>query len=796
MRAKVILFISLLTGSLASAQLPSITFGYSGNAGGCAPHTVVFNISGFSGNVSTTTYTVNFGDGSPILNYTQATLPTTISHTYTQISCGQVFNGNQNAFGATITATNASGSTIGAVAPIRISKKPNAAFTLSPPVICSGGSITFTNTSDPGVTYSGTTCNTSPPYYWQITGPSAGTVSSGSLGNNGGFPTDPDAWTSGTSPLTMQFTTPGSYQMKLSIGNSCGIDDTTIQFSVIESSPSVSLGVNGNLTSCAPSSFSFSISNTDNNHASTVYTVTFSDGGPTQTFNHPPPAVVTHTFTQSSCGQTSLNNLPNAFSVQITAQNPCDISQATIEPIRISTAPNAQFTALPDPVCINSTVTVNSTADPGTNVNTSGCNTNHGMVWSISPATGWTLSGGTLGSVNGQPTNYLAWTSGSTQLQLSFSQPGNYTITQRIRNSCGEDVATEVVCVVPPLTANFTLSGSPCATSILSTDNLTTPANTCVPPVYMWSISPVAPFDPNVPPYTSNSFEPEWLLTQEGLYTVNLSATNACGTSTATNNFTIVAPPDVNLAAVPPGCAPYTVDPSVTYSDGGGTITLQQWQINGGAWQTITPAEPVDFPPQVFTAGTHTIKVRIANECGIDSSLVVFNVSDSNNQINVNAGFDEDVCLESGTNLQLEGEPAGGTWFGNANLSASGVFTPSEAGQFICIYSYATPECSLSDTLIVSVSFCLNSQQANTLGNKFMGFYDLSKDNFHLKYLNGDLTKFNIDIINLSGQVIVSSECSSGAGNEWIWNLNDMPHGVYFARISNNTERKMFKFIK
>ncbi|MFN5319622.1 MAG: hypothetical protein ACK5CY_12345, partial [Bacteroidia bacterium] len=206
MRAKVILFISLLTGSLASAQLPSITFGYSGNAGGCAPHTVVFNISGFSGNVSTTTYTVNFGDGSPILNYTQATLPTTISHTYTQISCGQVFNGNQNAFGATITAANSLGASTATVTPIRISKKPNAAFTLSPPVICSGGSITFTNTSDPGVTYTGNTCNTNPPFYWELTGPSAGTVTSGSLGTNNGFAANIAAWTSGTSPLTMQFT--------------------------------------------------------------------------------------------------------------------------------------------------------------------------------------------------------------------------------------------------------------------------------------------------------------------------------------------------------------------------------------------------------------------------------------------------------------------------------------------------------------------------------------------------------------------------------------------------------------
>jgi hypothetical protein len=596
-------------------------------------------------------------------------------------------------------------------------------------LICSGSSITFTNTSDLGVTYSGSNCNTNPPYYWSVNGPSVGTVISGSLGSNNGFPNNIDGWDAGSNTVTMQFTTPGSYQMKLSIGNSCGIDDTTISFSVIEESPAISIGIAGNTQQCGPATINFSLGSFDNNHFSTTYTLTFSDGSSPQIFNHPPPSTVTHTFTQSSCGETSLNNLPDAFWFQITAQNLCDIAVSTIEPIRISTAPNAQFTALPDPVCINSTVTVNSTADPGTNVNAAGCNTNHGMVWSISPATGWTLTSGTLGSVNAQPNNYTAWTSGSTQLQLSFSVAGNYTITQRIRNSCGEDVATEIVCVVPPLTANFTLSGAPCAPSVLSTDNLTTPINTCVAPVYVWSINPIAPFDANVPPFTANSFEPEWLLTQEGLYTINLSATNVCGTSTATNNFTIVAPPDVNLTFVPPGCAPYTVDPSVTYDDGGETITLQQWQINGGAWQTITPAEPVDFPPQVFNAGTHTIKVRITNECGTDSSSITVTVTPLPT---VNAGPDANVCNTPNPYTLTGFSPTGGTWSGTG-VTSGGVFTPSGVGTVTLTYTVTQNGCTASDQVVLIVtnpiaanagadqSVCLNSAPINLTGSPIGG---------------------------------------------------------------------------
>jgi hypothetical protein len=52
---------------LGFSQLPSINFGYSGNAGGCSPHTVVFNISNFASNNPATTYSLNFGDGSPII---------------------------------------------------------------------------------------------------------------------------------------------------------------------------------------------------------------------------------------------------------------------------------------------------------------------------------------------------------------------------------------------------------------------------------------------------------------------------------------------------------------------------------------------------------------------------------------------------------------------------------------------------------------------------------------------------------------------------------------------------------
>jgi hypothetical protein len=100
-----LVFIVLLFTIDGFAQLPSILFGVLGNASGCAPHSVTFNISSISGNAPNTTYQLNFGDGSPVLNYSQANVPSAVSHTYSSISCGQTFVGLSNNYGVTLTVT-------------------------------------------------------------------------------------------------------------------------------------------------------------------------------------------------------------------------------------------------------------------------------------------------------------------------------------------------------------------------------------------------------------------------------------------------------------------------------------------------------------------------------------------------------------------------------------------------------------------------------------------------------------------------------------------------------------------
>jgi hypothetical protein len=86
------------------AELPTISFGLSGNPIGCSLHSFEFCISKISGNTSNTEYQLNFGDGSPVLNFTQANVPSTVIHIYSSVSCGQTYGRLASNYGATSTA--------------------------------------------------------------------------------------------------------------------------------------------------------------------------------------------------------------------------------------------------------------------------------------------------------------------------------------------------------------------------------------------------------------------------------------------------------------------------------------------------------------------------------------------------------------------------------------------------------------------------------------------------------------------------------------------------------------------
>jgi gliding motility-associated-like protein len=183
-------------------------------------------------------YTVSFSDGSPSTVFTTDN-DTTISHIFNTSSCGidYVFSPSfppiQNSFSATIVAQNACSNglpTVITVGPITISTGASAAFSYSPASpVCQEDPVTFDNQSTGGENISGTGCDSTYSFYWQITQMAGYTISAGTLGSNNGFVGnnyDFNQWTSGSDNLEVTFNVPGTYNMWIYAANFCGVDST------------------------------------------------------------------------------------------------------------------------------------------------------------------------------------------------------------------------------------------------------------------------------------------------------------------------------------------------------------------------------------------------------------------------------------------------------------------------------------------------------------------------------------------------------------------------------------------
>jgi hypothetical protein len=771
LRHSLIVITLLICSANVWGQLPSINFGYSGNAGGCAPHTVVFNISNFSSNVAGTTYVLNFGDGSPNLNYTQANLPTTVSHTYTQISCGQVFNGNQNAYGATITAINSSGPTIGVVNPIRISKKPNASFTLSPSPICVGSSITFTNISDPGVTYTGSSCNTNPAYYWQVIGPSSGSVTSGLIGNDGGFPVDPDAWTTGSSPLTMQFNTSGSYQMKLSIGNSCGIDDTTLNFNVTDQA-AIPVNAGSDQSICAGGA-SIQLTGIPTGG-------TWSGPGVTSTGIYTPPAsgasIVTLTYSVTgtpncSGGSDQLVIVVNpkpTITVSPSAPTICAGNSVTLTASSnfsgtvYSWSPSSGLNnSSGNPVNANPPFTSNYTAI-GT-VSSTGCSASSSSVLvnvipipTVNAGSDISICNGSGGyTLIGNSPSGGTW-SGTGVTSAGVFTPGavgNVTLTYSVtQNGC---VGTDqiIVSVIAPTAANAEADQGVCLNA--PTINLTGTPNSGT-----WSGSPLVTsagvFTPSaVGVYTltytigagSCLATDQKIVTVHALPTVTVNDPNICsgvlttltavgagGLSPYTYSWSpadgLSASTGASVTTSPTASTSYTVTVSdansCTKTDVSNIMVNPIPTVDAGADFSVCN-QPVAYtlsgasPSGGTWTGEGVTTSGVFTPSASGSITLTYSVTQSgctgNDQIVVqvsnaftaNAGADQPVCLGTG-NITLAGVPTGGVWSGSTVISSAGVFSPTQLGTYNLTYTVGSGNCAASDNVVISV---INFSSAN-----------------------------------------------------------------------------------
>ncbi|RYE14235.1 MAG: PKD domain-containing protein, partial [Sphingobacteriales bacterium] len=415
-----------------------------------------------------------------------------------------------------------------------------------------------------------------------------------------------------------QYTTQGAFELTVTATNAAGCSQSKTYSVFNGNNPSFGVASQGNTNGCGPISYTFDILNTANNTPSTTYTFQFDDGTPPVVFNHPPPAQITHLFNNPVPGSAT-----NGYTLTAFATNACGTTPATVGGIKVSIKPQALFKTSPTlNNCTNSPVTVTDNSIAGFNANNPGNPSLYTRSWSITPATGWALSSGSLTSPS-----YV----------VSFTTPGSYDITLQVTPGgsspvCLPDVITKTIVIGVSPEAQFALTSSPvtgCAPLQVATVNNSIGDSL----IYNWSVLPATGWN-FVLPSSAASATPGFAFTQAGTYTVKLTANNGCSQASSFDTVIVVKGlPTAVLPATQSFCGPQTVTfvnadsaansgingQLINYSLGAtsGTISELQWQVSGGA-TFVNNSSATSFSPAINfpSTGTYTVTLVAENECG------------------------------------------------------------------------------------------------------------------------------------------------------------------------------------
>ncbi len=253
------------------------------------------------------------------------------------------------------------------------------------------------------------------------------------------------------------------------------------------------------------------------------------------------------------------------YLVTLKASNACNTS---IKTATINTAPTAGFIGSPTSGCISLLVTME----------------NQSSLNAVNYV--WLCPGG------------VPSTSNQVNPVITYAIAGTYSVTLIAKNNSGSDTLTRVnyITVNAPPSANFTSStnGSTVTFTNTSIGNVTS---------YLWNFGDDS---------TSTQKNPVHVYANSGTYTVVLTATNECGSSTKSKDVTIlsVSPPVAAFTANPSvGCAPQTVN---FINNSTGAVSYS-WSFPGGNPSTSTDANPT---VQYNMVGVYTVTLTATNSNG------------------------------------------------------------------------------------------------------------------------------------------------------------------------------------
>ncbi len=542
------------------------------------------------------TYVIDWGDGTPTQSYTYPNLPVLpngVPHQYVPSSCQ---GGVPQSYTITITANNScpSGTTTTTVGPFNVNALPTASFTSLPSTsICQNQSVTFTNTSNGGLSIATGQCSNAYNFGWNIDYSNAlsgygYTVTSGSMGDPFNTPA-----VDGSNQLVVQFTQPGTYYVSLDATNSaCGGDNET-QTITVNPIPVVP---NQTATICSGNTF---VIVPQNNPPTTVI-----PSGTTYSWVATPnPNVAGEVNGNNDTISGTLVNLINVNqTVTYTVTPTVNGCQGVPFTVTVTVIPAIVVPNFTQTICNGGTFTINPANAPPTTIIPTGTT----FAWTVvdnpnvtgeSNGTGLPLSQ-TLSTNVASPAQSVVYT-------VVATTPGggcpNTTFT----------VTVNINLVTPPAISNDTTICSGGDPSAFVNTTAATASGTLT---YQWQSSTTAggPFT-NIAGATSATYNPPAGISVTTYYRVIVTSTLNGVACTATSNTRIVTVNNVSAGVL---ATSQTIcsggDPNAftvtTAASGSGSLSYQ-WQSAtaiGGPWTNMAgETNPTYDPPAGQTVTTY-----------------------------------------------------------------------------------------------------------------------------------------------------------------------------------------------
>ncbi|MCB0594730.1 MAG: PKD domain-containing protein [Phaeodactylibacter sp.] len=624
----------------------------------------VYNASStYSDNAS---YTINWGDGTPAEGYDNSTFSNTntISHTYDGLGYFTIFitatHQNGCVFTNNYTFYNGGNPSVGLVIP------GNTVGLCAPATL--NFPITNTEGNPPGTEYT-----------IFISGEEVAHFTQDSL---------PDVFTytfleSSCGVTTSTGNYNNAFDIRIVAGNPCNSSTATIEpievseppepfFEILQpafscvgaaygfenNTTNISEVVAGNPSQCIDVlNPSWTISGTSGEDWNVVSGSLFGSNAIEIEFLTPGVYVIEMTLVSFACG-------PVSFSQEIAIQEPPEPG-AAIE--------------IPDPGgngnggCTPLTIPFNNTSS-GENLS---------YEWNISPGEGWAFADSTSAA--------------SVSPVVEFAAGGAYDIQLTVANTCAE-VAWDTTLLLPGPPAigldpvpDFCQS----ATLAFDTSNVHIQLNGSTAGEYHWS------FPGALPESSTDSLPAGIQYDTPGTYTLELQISNACGTTTVQDTFTVQEP------------SPLSMPPDVTVCSSAEAFVLEATP-GGGAWSGNGVNANGRFDPSVASAGDNALQYAYGvGACSMQGSLTVTVIQAAP----VDAGPDAELC-SSGAALPLIGSPANGAWSSSGNGVLSGnAFLPAESGPGNYVLTYSITDgnnCAVADSLAISVLPAPQAQVSDT----------------------------------------------------------------------------------